>query len=90
MEMFDGRTYRRAYQTKAGKVVKASHSISARFGIWCKVSDGVTGHRTAWLKSNGAIVEFDTFDAAEAEAKRLNHETRSHPWARFEYLARQR
>lgn len=50
------------------------------FGIWCRVSGGVTGCREAWLKSNdhdraGAKpkrVEFAERAEAEAEAKALN------------------
>lgn len=42
------------------------------YGIWCKVSGGITGSRQAWLKkADGSHELFDTFEDAQAEARRL-------------------
>lgn len=40
--------------------------------IRCQVSGGVTGTRSALLKSNGAIVSFASLEEAQTEANRLN------------------
>src|SRR4051795_10125185 len=46
------------------------HARSA-YGIWCVVSGGLTGHREAWLKQDGVVMEFPTEAAATAEAAHL-------------------
>ena len=59
------------------------------YHVQCEVSGGVTGHRTALLKNKGEIVEFDTFDKAQAEARRLqkNANAQLHSTASFHYWA---
>lgn len=42
------------------------------FTILCEVSGGVTGYRCALLKRDGVVQQFETREAAEAEAARLN------------------
>ena len=61
--------------------------MTTKFGVWCQVSGGVTGHRQAWLKSNGVRVEFATQEEAEVEAERLNAIPRPHAVATFRYRA---
>jgi hypothetical protein len=41
------------------------------YGVWCEVWGGITGNRTAWLKADGKIAEFDSIAEAAAEAARL-------------------
>lgn len=41
------------------------------YRICCRVTGGITGTRSAWLKDDGEIVEFATRDAAQQEADRL-------------------
>jgi hypothetical protein len=48
--------------------------MTGRFTVGCRVSGGVTGTREATLKRLGEIQYFETRDAAEAEARRLNRE----------------
>lgn len=59
------------------------------YHVQCEVSGGVTGHRTALLKSDNKIVEFDTFAAAQEEAARLQKEALDwrHSTASFRYWA---
>lgn len=45
--------------------------MTTKFGIWCEVWGGVTGHRTSWLKNiknNAKIWEFETEEEAQAMA----------------------
>lgn len=60
-----------------------------RWGVWCRVSGGVTGTREAWLKSLGVRQEFATKEEAEKEASALN-ERMNGPYrtASFSYTAR--
>lgn len=60
-----------------------------KFGIWCIVSGGVTGSRAAWLRDGDTLVTFETKDAAEGEASRLN-QTMNNAFSRasFRYQAR--
>ncbi len=46
----------------------------ATFFVLCRVSGGITGTRTALLKSNGVVREFTSRAAAEAKAQALNRE----------------
>lgn len=49
----------------------------SKFGVWCEVWGGVTGHRASWLKSNESEVQlFETYAAAEAEAQKYNQRAR--------------
>ena len=59
------------------------------YGIMCNVSGGVTGTRSAWLKSNGQVVTFITLDDANARARELEHKLNSNPYrtADFSYRA---
>lgn len=56
-----------------------------KFGVWCCVSGGVTGHRTAWLKKHGALVIFADRESAASEAERLNQRM-NHRHARAAFL----
>lgn len=47
------------------------------YGIWCTVSGGVTGHREAWLKSNGERLTFATLQEAENYAQKLTSDRMS-------------
>jgi len=59
-----------------------------KFGIWCAVSGGVTGHREAWLKEGGERVELDDYEKARQTAKELQDKKKDHPYAVFAYVAR--
>jgi hypothetical protein len=60
------------------------------FGIWCEVSGGVTGHRSAWLKQDGRHRLFSDRKAAAAVATVLNASANSrHARAAFRYTVRQ-
>lgn len=50
-----------------------------KYGIWCEVSGGVTGHRASWLRVGDQVAEFDTFDEANAEAERLQSHRNADP-----------
>lgn len=60
-----------------------------RWGVWCAVWGGVTGHREAWLKQNGKRMEFDTRGAAQAQADALMLGISPHSKAQFSYTARE-
>ena len=61
----------------------------AEIRIWCEVSGGVTGSRTAWLIKSGVIRTFDTVEEARAVAARLTRDrTRSSRGERFRYRVR--
>ncbi|HMF92654.1 MAG TPA: hypothetical protein VKE96_00090 [Vicinamibacterales bacterium] len=56
------------------------------FRVMCRVSGGVTGTREDFLKKNGTIAEFETREAAAAEAARLTTQyNNAHAVACFEY-----
>jgi hypothetical protein len=55
------------------------------FRILCRVSGGVTGTRTGYLKRNGKVVEFDIRETAQSEADRLNAVKHEHTTASFSY-----
>jgi hypothetical protein len=56
------------------------------FKILCSVSGGVTGHRTAYLKSHGVEKVYTDHARAVKEATYLNDEmNRSSNGARFQY-----
>src|SRR5262249_32128275 len=63
---------------------------SDRFGVWCAVWGGVTGSRASWLKSNGEIQIFESREAAEQVARRLDASTNGNPHrcASFSYTVR--
>lgn len=60
------------------------------YRIWAEVSGGVTGHRAAWAKSNGEVLEFATREEAEGRAKKMregmNH---SRSLASFSYTVKE-
>jgi hypothetical protein len=62
-----------------------------RYGIWCEVFGGVTGHRQSWLKENGQRVEYDNAETAAREALRLDKQSNGNPYrtANFSYAVRQ-
>jgi hypothetical protein len=62
-----------------------------KWGIWCQVWGGVTGHREAWMKNReGKIAEFDTIEAAQEEARMHAKTTMGNPHrgASFSYSVR--
>lgn len=60
-----------------------------KYGVWCEVFGGVTGSREAWLKSNGELMKFATFEEAQAEARRCQSVDRRFSTANFRYTARE-
>ena len=50
-----------------------------QYGIWCRVTGGVTGTREAWLKSEGTPHLWTDRATSAAEAERLNKVMNSHP-----------
>ena len=49
--------------------------MSKDYRIWCTVSGGVTGTRSAWLKKTGdEVAQFRSREEAEEEATRLERE----------------
>ena len=62
------------------------------WGIWCRVSRGVTGTREAWLKSDGKVAVYEDRAAAEAEAAHHNQHMNASPYrtASFVYTVRER
>ena len=60
-----------------------------RYVVRCRVSGGVTGARESLLKHNGAVVYFETKQAAAAEAARIEGVNNSNPFrtASFRYTA---
>lgn len=59
------------------------------YGVWCKVSGGVTGTREAWLKNaDRKIKSFATYEEAQAEAARLMANVSCYSRATFSYMAR--
>ena len=56
--------------------------------VWCRVSGGVTGTRESYLKSDGKLAEFPTFEEANARAEELN-KSMNHEYSRafFSYTA---
>ena len=59
-----------------------------KYGVWCAVSGGVTGHREAWLKEADKVLEFDNYEQARATAKDLQDRKKDHPYAVFAYVPR--
>ena len=59
-------------ERKAGKEptddTTTSNIAESRYGIWATVSGGSTGTRSAWTKSDGERMEFETYEEAEAVA----------------------
>ena len=59
------------------------------WGVWCRVSGGVTGTREAWLKRDGEREVFATEAEAAARAAILQAEMNGpHRTADFRYTAR--
>jgi len=59
-----------------------------RYGIWCAVSGGVSGHREAWLKQGNELLVFNDYESAKQSAKELQDAKRNHPSAVFAYVPR--
>lgn len=61
-----------------------------RYGVWCAVWGGVTGHRESWLKERDRIREFSTLTEAACCAADLNQRTNGNPYrkANFSYTVR--
>lgn len=61
-----------------------------RYGVWCEVSGGVTGYRSAWLKGKGGAVWRGTESEANRKASSLERESNGNPYrtAAFRYEAR--
>jgi hypothetical protein len=71
----------------------ASKKEVVKFGIWCEVWGGVTGHRTAWLKNikdSTKVWEFDDETEAQVMAAHYQNSTNSNPHrtANFSYTVR--
>ena len=62
--------------------------MKAKWGVWCEVSGGVTGSRSAWMKREGKVIAFDTREEAEAEAKAARTSVSRFSQASFRYTAR--
>jgi hypothetical protein len=62
--------------------------METKFGVWCEVWGGITGSRAAWLKSNGQLVGFESYEAAVEEAEKHNERTANNVRASFHYSAR--
>jgi hypothetical protein len=62
---------------------------SARFGIWCQVSGGITGERAGLMKDKGEIMTFLDRTAAEARAATYRAATRGGIGARFAYTVKE-
>jgi hypothetical protein len=60
------------------------------WGIFAEVWGGVTGRRSSWLKSNGVLKVFDSFEAADEHARHLEQQTNGNPYrtASFSYTPR--
>lgn len=59
------------------------------YGVWCTVSGGVTGTRSAWLKENGVVQEFSTLEAANVEAQKMQRSMNNpNAVASFTYVGR--
>ncbi len=57
------------------------------YRIMASVSGGVTGSRSAWLKSNGVIREFESLEDAQKVARELQATTKGRPGVVFHYEA---
>lgn len=55
------------------------------FLVMCAVSGGITGSRQGPMKSDGRILEFETREAAEAEAAKSRADKSPYGSARFSY-----
>lgn len=56
-----------------------------KFGIWCIVYGGITGHREGWYKDSQGIVEFATLEEAQAAVDEATNRTAKNPNAFFRY-----
>jgi len=54
-----------------------------QFGVWCIRSGGLLPHAEAWLKADGRIETFDTFEEADRRAKEVQRGMSS-PHLRYE------
>lgn len=63
-----------------------SNRDEAKWGVWCVVSGGVTGHRQDWLKENGQRWE-GTIDAAMDKEDGLIREIERRPTGSLDYRA---
>jgi len=61
------------------------------FNVMCQVSGGMTGFRQGLLKDgDDRVIEFETREAAEAEARRLSEKMNSgYGCASFRYWAKE-
>lgn len=69
--------------------------MTKEWGVWCRVSGGVTGTREAWLKDSSGDEKRFTQSEAEAEAERLMAGVSANPnnaryGATFSYRAERR
>ena len=58
-----------------------------KWGVWCRVSGGVTGDRSAWMKRDGKVLAFETKEEAEQEARAARQGVGAFSVARFSYTA---
>ena len=63
----------------------------SKYGIWCRVSGGVTGTRESWMKANGEVQLFDDYEAANKEAMKIEDQRMGNPHrkADFSYRAKE-
>lgn len=64
--------------------------MDKKWGVWCRVSGGVTGTREAWAKENGKTLLFDTEDEAKALATKWQasaDDAKKYATASFRYAA---
>jgi hypothetical protein len=79
---------RESQSDEAWHAQQLTGDIEARWGVWCQVWGGVTGHREAWMKRGDGIATFDTKEAAEAEAAAMRANVSRYSNASFNYTAR--
>jgi hypothetical protein len=66
-----------------------TNATQTRFGITAATRGGSMGARTAWVKEDGARLEFATEDEARAAARKLNNARSMYGPALTSYVARQ-
>jgi hypothetical protein len=77
----------RLFELVAAESAAGARRGRQKWGIWCSVF-GVTGQRSAWMKSNGRIVEFATLTEAEETAAENMRRVAGNPRASFRYVAK--
>jgi len=60
-------------------------NVIHRYGIWCRVSGGVTGTREAWAKDKNGRMEFASREEAEKLAAHYTKQTMGNPYRTADY-----